>query len=132
MANKPEEVEPALNRLDQILEEAGLSAEDIHDLRLVSEELLVNTVSYGYESGVDDTLVVEVELKGDRRLVLTFKDEAREFNPLEQAERDPLDERLGGWGIPLMKELTDGLKYQRQGMKNVMTVEKLLLRDSNP
>jgi len=123
MDNRCDQVEPLLNRLEKHLMEEGVDEEAVHDLRLVSEELLVNTVSYGYEEGRKDQLEVEVTRR-DEKLIVQFRDRAKQFNPLDAEERDPLDDRLGGWGIPLLKELTDDVQYARKGEQNILTIEK--------
>ena len=117
------EAESAVVEIAEYLESTGLDCELVHDLRLVTEELLLNTVSYGYDPDVKDTLKVQVS-KDDDTLVLEFRDRANPFNPLEAEDRDPEDDRIGGWGIHLMKELTDSLHYSREGDENVLILKK--------
>lgn len=124
LANECSQVEPILNEMVAHLEEQGVGEEILHDLRLVSEELLLNTVSYGYANGVKDQLSVSVTREGGS-LVFEFRDEACAFNPLEAEERDPECDRLGGWGIPLLKELTDAIEYRREGKQNVLILRKV-------
>ncbi len=123
MENQPQLVAPLLNELEETLKSKGVDAEAVHDLRLVSEELLVNTVSYGYDEGQKDQLELCLILE-EASLVLELRDRAREFDPLQEPDRDPDDDRIGGWGIPLLKELTDEVRYERQGDLNVITLKK--------
>ena len=117
------EAESAVVEIAEYLQAAGVDCELVHDLRLVTEELLLNTVSYGYDPGAKDTLTVHVS-RDEESLVLEFRDRANPFNPLEAEERDPDDDRIGGWGIHLMKELTDFLHYSREGDQNVLILKK--------
>ena len=117
------EAESAVVDIAEYLQTAGVDEELVHDLRLVTEELLLNTVSYGYDADVKDVLTVQIT-KEEESLVLEFRDRANPFNPLEAEERDPDDDRIGGWGIHLMKELTDFLHYSREGDENVLILKK--------
>ena len=123
LENDSSQVEPVLNDLEAHLKEEGFGSEIVHDLRLISEELLLNTVCYGYDDGVKDQLSVRV-IREKGELVLEFRDQACAFNPLDAEDRDPECERLGGWGVPLLKELTDDIQYRREGKQNVLIVRK--------
>ena len=92
----------------------------MHDLDLVSEELLVNTIRYGFPEAREDALI-EVSLWADAYHVnLVLRDNGVAFNPLEAAERD--EDKVGGWGIPLIKSLMDHFDYQRIGDINEITI----------
>jgi serine/threonine-protein kinase RsbW len=56
------------------------------------------------------------------------EDDATPFNPLEVPAPDldrPLDERLvGGLGIHLVRQVMDGLDYQRLDGKNLVVMKK--------
>ena len=123
--NTVQDVESMLDEFQAHLETVGVENEVIHDLRLVAEELLLNTVSYGYHDGVKDTLMVSVAREGSA-MVLEFRDRANPFNPLQAEDRDPDDDRIGGWGIQLMKELTDSLDYSLESGENVLVLKKNL------
>lgn len=123
--NTVQDVESTLDEFHAYLEATGVENEAIHDLRLVTEELLLNTVSYGYNEGAEDTLTVSVS-KNSSTIVLEFRDRANPFNPLQAEERDPDDDRIGGWGIQLMKELTDSLHYSLVDGENILVLKKNL------
>ena len=106
--------------LHESLLEAGCSQECLNDLDLVTEELLVNTIRYGYPQGAEEASI-EVSLWADAYHVhLVLRDNGIAFNPLEAAERD--EDKIGGWGIPLIKTLMDQFDYQRIGEINETTV----------
>jgi anti-sigma regulatory factor (Ser/Thr protein kinase) len=117
------EVENFQRRLEDLLRGAGYSDDLVHDLSLVSEEVLVNIVHYGYEGGEgqgDREIRIWLRAGEDRKVHLEVRDDARPFDPLLVEERDPDDERLGGWGIPMLKTLTDHVEYAREGGENVL------------
>ena len=89
-------------------------------LYLVTEELLVNTIRYGYPEGAREASI-EVSLWADAyHAQLVLRDNGIAFNPLEAAERE--EDKVGGWGIPLIKTLMDQFDYQRIGEINEITV----------
>jgi len=106
--------------LHQGLLEAGCTQECLHDIDLVTEELLVNTIRYGFPNGSENSLI-EISLGADAYQVnLVLRDNGVAFNPLEAAERE--EDKVGGWGIPLIKSLMDQFEYQRIGEINEITV----------
>lgn len=106
--------------LHRRLLEAGCTEECLHDLDLVTEELLVNTIRYGFPNGSEQSRI-EISLRADAYQVqLVLRDNGIPFNPLEAAERE--EDKVGGWGIPLIKTLMDQFDYQRIGEMNEITV----------
>ena len=106
--------------LHKALLESGCSQECLHDLDLVTEELLVNTIRYGFPEGSEQACI-EVSLWADAYHVhLVLRDNGLAFNPLEAKERE--EDKIGGWGIPLIKTLMDQFDYQRIGEMNEVTL----------
>lgn len=106
--------------LHQALRNSGCGDECLNDMDLVTEELLVNTIRYGFPQGSDGASI-EVSLWADAYHVhLVLRDNGIAFNPLEAEERE--EDKVGGWGIPLIKNLMDQFDYQRIGEINEITV----------
>ena len=88
----------------------------LYDLILAVDELVTNIIRYGYgqEPG-KITIRIQPEDKG---LVITLIDFAHPFDPTTAPEPRldlPLEERgVGGLGIYLARELTDGMEYRRK------------------
>lgn len=124
--NQLSEVESFQRRLETLLREQGFSDALVHDLSLISEEMLVNIVHYGYPESDEGEREIRVVLGIDeaRRICLEIRDDAVPFNPLAAEERDIDDERLGGWGIPMLKTLADHVEYAREGSENVLTLKR--------
>jgi anti-sigma regulatory factor (Ser/Thr protein kinase) len=91
-------------------------SEAIADMVLAMNEATTNLVQHGYR-GDPGTIEIEVGYEGEA-LVVCLRDWSPPFDPAQVADRDvsaPLEERpLGGLGITMMRQLTDGLIY-RQG-----------------
>lgn len=124
LRNQLPEVESFQRRLEAFLRDHGFSDDLIHDLSLISEEMLVNIIHYGYPDGGEREIKVVLAIDEARRICLEIRDDAIAFNPLEAEERDIDDERLGGWGIPMLKTLADHVEYARVGSKNVLRLER--------
>ena len=93
-------------------------------LLTVLDELLSNVVRHGVQDGTGS---IEVKVScHDGLLEAQVTDEAAPFNPLLQPAPDttaPLEHRQpGGLGIALVKALSDGVRYERTGNRNQLTV----------
>jgi anti-sigma regulatory factor (Ser/Thr protein kinase) len=124
--NRLGEVEAFQRKLEDLLRLEGFTDGLIHDLSLVAEEVLVNIVHYGYagQEGSEREIVVRLLVDDQRKVLMEIRDDAVEFNPLEVEERDPEDDRLGGWGIPMLKTLTDRVEYAYENQQNVLRLER--------
>ena len=60
------------------------------------------------------------------KLGLEIRDRGISFNPLERADPDLeaglMERPIGGLGIVLMKELTDGIAWHRENDENCLTI----------
>jgi anti-sigma regulatory factor (Ser/Thr protein kinase) len=120
-------LDPVHDALLEFLGACGAGAEVAEEMFLVAEELLVNTISYGYEDKETHRIGLELSCEGGR-FRMRFTDDGVAFDPL-QAEEPDLDapmakRRIGGLGIHLVRTLTDGATYTREGGKNVLTIER--------
>jgi serine/threonine-protein kinase RsbW len=106
----------------------------VNDLNLCLDELLNNTISYGYEDARLHRIVVRLSLSNNR-LVAEIKDDAKPFDPNSATAVPPdgtLEARqVGGLGIHFVKTLVDELGYIRRGRYNVVKITKRLGEESN-
>jgi len=127
-----------LRRLGEVLKEFGkknqLPEKLIFNVNLALEELITNTVSYGYEDNIGHQIIVELKLKEDE-LTLKVEDDARPFNPLDVPEPDvskSLEERKPGQlGIFFVRKLMDKLEYKREQDKNILIMETKLKKEED-
>lgn len=105
----------------------ALPASVRRSLQIALDELLTNTIDYGFVGG--GQAIVELEAAGDR-VILRLTDDGRPFDPFARAAPDTslsLEERrIGGLGIHLVRGLMDEVSYQRRGDRNVVVLTKLL------
>jgi len=96
---------------------------------VVLDELLHNTVAYGFAGRAGGEVSVDAELRSDR-LCVTLTDDGQPFDPLGMAAPDtalPVEaRRIGGLGIHLVRQMMDDVSYRRREGRNVVTLEKRL------
>lgn len=99
----------------------------LYAVNLALDELVTNTILYGFDEASDQWLHVRLEVSGSE-LHGELVDEGRHFNPLEvpapNLDASLRDRELGGLGLHLVRSLMDRLDYRREGSKNVLTIVK--------
>jgi len=104
-------------------------------MNLALEELVTNTISYGYADGQAHVIAVSLNIDGPD-LHLRVEDDARPFNPLELAAPNldaPIAERpVGGLGIHLVRSMMDDVSYERAGSRNVVSMRKRVADAASP
>lgn len=95
--------------------------------KLLLEEALVNIASYAYKGAEQDVVRLELNLSDDPdKLALRFIDRGKPFNPLTMPDPDiekaGEKEKAGGYGIYLMKQLSDKIEYKREGNENQLEI----------
>ena len=100
----------------------------VYQVDLVLEELIVNTVNYGYDD--DARHEIEVTLTSDEDVfTVEIIDDGHAFNPLSDGPEPDLDagiedRPIGGLGIHLMRVMMDDVHYRREQNKNHLTLIK--------
>ncbi len=107
-------------------EAAGLPEAKIYIVNLTLDELIANTVMYGFDGVTDPEINVELRFGGNR-LVLTLEDNGRPFDPTRDVAADvtsSLEDRpVGGLGRYFVKQLADRFSYDLVNGRNRVTVE---------
>jgi serine/threonine-protein kinase RsbW len=102
------------------------SAAEFH-VNLALDEIISNVIRYGWKDSGEHQFSVRLSLLNDE-VTVEVEDDATPFNPLEAPVPDlnqPLDERpVGGLGIHLVRQVMDGLEYQRIEGKNLLVMKK--------
>lgn len=95
-----------------------LEARLINRVEVVLEELVSNVVRHAKEAA---NLAIEAERTGSA-VLLAVEDDAPPFNPLTVPEPPPFDAledaMLGGQGIPLIRRLSQSVRYERRDGRN--------------
>lgn len=127
LMNRLSELESLHETLTEFGQRHGLGPGIVHDLTLALEEILTNIISYGYTDEREHEIRVRVKAQPGE-VIAEVEDDGQSFNPLAASEPDlemPLEDRaLGGLGIHFVRQLMDGLEYQRQEGKNLLLMKK--------
>lgn len=107
--------------------EHGLAEEVSFEVHLALDELLTNTIDYGYDNDNEHRIDLLLRLQGDT-LTVEIADDGRAFDPLQAAEPDMgaslQDRARGGLGIYLVRKMMDSVAYRRQDGRNIVTLTK--------
>ena len=124
----PARVESLHDLLTFITDEAkrkGFSEDARRRIELVMEEALVNVFVHGYPQNQGQVEVRCLD-SDDSSLTIEIIDTGVSFNPLSLADPDlqpDLDARkIGGMGVFLIRKMTDGVAYRREGNNNILTM----------
>ena len=113
---------------------AGLDEAQVKRIALVLEEATVNIIhhAYGGQGGKLELCCTPVQ----GGLEIRLADEGPPFNPLEapgvNVVTDIASQKIGGMGIPLIRGLTDVLRYRREKGRNVLTLRFLRKSGDGP
>lgn len=114
-------------KLEEFSAEGKIPEDKLFNINLALDELITNTISYGYNDDNEHEINVKFVF-GNDELTISIEDDGIAFNPLTAAEPDinaPLEERrIGGLGIHFVKNLMDSVDYQRVNQKNILTIIK--------
>ncbi len=135
LKNSIGEISRAADEVDCFLSAHGASEEALYASRLVIDELVSNTLKYGYDDTGEHEIEIDADLDNDT-FVLRISDDGHAFNPLDAPEPDtslPAEERpIGGLGLFLVRNMTDSFHYERRDGKNIVTVSKALHANTPP
>jgi serine/threonine-protein kinase RsbW len=123
-----------LRALAAFLEALVDEPETSFKLRLVAEELFVNTVTHGFRGDCDAPVEVGVAVETEH-VVLTYSDAAPAFDPFANIRRPdpqaPLEARTaGGLGIFFITEIAARYEYARVEDRNCITMVLRRPRDA--
>lgn len=117
----------ALEGLDRLARYLGISDEKIGEARIIVTEAIINA----FEHAGADAPVAEVEFTITQKdLVVFVRDYGKGFDP-KSVEAPDLSRKLSsqnkrGWGLHLMKSLSDGFEIESNGQGTRITIKKLL------
>src|SRR5207248_1982265 len=115
--------------IEKFCAERGLGGNVAHAVNLALDELLTNTISYGYGDATQHLIDIALTLTRER-LTVTIRDDAAPFDPTTAAAPDldaKIDERaMGGLGIHIVRTIMDQVEYRRVNGHNELTLTKFL------
>lgn len=127
LANELEEIAVAAAEIESFCEARGLPPSVAYAVNLSVDELLTNTISYGYDDDARHLIAVAVRMEEDA-LVVEISDDGAPFDPSDAPEPDTeasLEDRpIGGLGVFLVRQMMDDVAYRREAGRNVVTLTK--------
>ena len=109
--------------LGEYLHGLGVEESVIHELILALQEAMTNVVrhAYGDRKGGVGSLTVEAALDGSDVVMRTI-DEGVPYDPTTREDPDLSVARTGGYGVFLIRSLTDRVEYVRKDDRNILTM----------
>jgi serine/threonine-protein kinase RsbW len=123
--NRLEDVFDALERAEATLGHAAVDDARRADVRLVLEELLVNTVRHGYPDGREGSIEITLDATGEA-VRLELRDDAMPFDPLSHdtpyLPGDIAARETGGLGLHLARSIASDFHYARDAHGNRVVI----------
>ncbi|MBP2298738.1 ATP-binding protein [Azospirillum picis] len=130
LRNDLAELERLAAAVDEFIERNDLPPALGFSFNLCFDELITNTVSYGYHDGTPHEIRVRLEAAGNE-LRAELVDDGAAFDPFADAPPPDLtsdidERRVGGLGVFLVKQTMDRTAYRREGDRNIVLLAKTL------
>ena len=128
IAAKIENLDTVYEYINKKLEAVDCPPRSQMQIDLAVEEIFTNISSYAYLPGEGPVTIRASVLENPIRVILTFIDKGKPFDPLAKKDADvtlSADEReIGGLGIFLVKKTMDSVVYEYKDGQNILTVVK--------
>lgn len=135
LTNRIAEIPRGAELVDAFCARQGMASSVGFAINVSLEELLANTMAYGYRDDHEHEILVHI-WRDDADLVVDIADDARPFDPTVIAPPDltaPLNERpIGGLGIHLVRSMMDHMEYRHDGQQNRVRLRKHIPPPSAP
>jgi anti-sigma regulatory factor (Ser/Thr protein kinase) len=117
----------AISGMEQMAQHLGINGERVSEARLLIAEAIINAMEYAAD--VHPKVDVEFTMN-EHKLTIFIRDYGHGFE-LAQVEEPVIARRLGhtrkrGWGLKLIKELSDNLKIDSDRKGTRITIIKKL------
>ena len=118
----------ALKFIETFCEDHKLPKDFKNNLLVVGDELISNIVKYGYQNKGGDIFIRLLYNVDKKEFALTVIDVAPAFNQLEvnnsKVEGEAEDQKVGGLGILIVKQIMSTYLYDRINNKNILVLRK--------
>ena len=117
------------DQVESFAKRENLSRDVVFAAKLVLEELLTNTISYGYDNKRVQRIEIQLEVRGDQLIICTV-DDGLAFDPrtakVPDTKASLKDRAIGGLGVHFVTNLMDKFEYRYKNGKNYVTLRKRL------
>jgi anti-sigma regulatory factor (Ser/Thr protein kinase) len=126
ISNKISELPHLIRLVKAFLVPLKLASRIEYAVELVLEEIVVNTVTHAYHDQKQHEIVVQVAVEA-RKIVFTFSDDGRPFNPLSVPSPDQKKGKIenidqGGLGMHFVRTMRQSMEYRRSEGKNILRI----------
>ena len=125
--NDLRELAGVASEIDRFCEARDLEPQVAYAVNLSVDEILTNTISYGYDDDEPHRIELVVRMD-DGALIVVIEDDSTAFDVTVETQPEvnaPLGEReIGGLGLFLVHQMMDGVEYRRRDGRNVVTLTK--------
>ncbi|WP_158305971.1 ATP-binding protein [Azospirillum sp. B510] len=134
LRNDLSELERLAAAVDDFVERNALPPDIAFKVNLCCDELITNTVTYGYGGAGGDAgpreIRVRLEIDG-AELRVELEDDADAFDPFAEAPPPDLtgdldDRQVGGLGVFLVRQMMDRMSHRRENGRNLTSLAKRL------
>lgn len=113
--------------LEDLSQKWELTNEALFAMNLALEELVTNTIFYGYADKLPHFIRLDFQVQDEGLIRIVLTDDGKPFNILNvstpQTMDKPAEERdIGGLGIHFVKTLMKRIEYERSDGKNILTL----------
>ena len=120
--NEPQQIGRLQEQLAVFCKQFGLTDSTAFKLNLCLEELLVNSMSYGFAPESEHEILVYLDVQHDL-LRVEIIDDGIPFDPFADAPQPDLQAKveqrpIGGLGIHLVKSMMDSMEYRFHENRN--------------
>ena len=135
LSNNRPEIRNLRNRFDIFAKDNKIPKKAIHDVQLALDEIVTNTIEYGYED--DDKHLIDIKFTFNKEsLQIIIIDDANPYNILDKENPETSlsleDKPIGGLGIYLVKHLMTNIDYDyRDGKNHILLTKSLTEGDTN-
>ena len=135
LVNDLKEITRVAEQIDEFCASRAIASEVAYAINLALDEILTNTISYGYDDDEPHRIEVSVHPEAEA-LVIVIVDDSAAFDLSNAPTPDigaSLEERpLGGLGLFLVHQMMDSVKYRREEERNVVTLKKNKTAEQSP
>ena len=135
LANDLKEIARVAEQIDEFCTSQDITSEVAYAINLTLDEILTNTISYGYAD--DEPHQIEISVRPEAEaLVIVIMDDSAAFDLSNAPTPDTgasLEERpLGGLGLFLVHQMMDSVEYRREEGRNIVTLKKNKTAEQSP
>lgn len=107
--------------LEEILSESSIDLKIAHALMIIYDEVIANIFNHSVRI---QNLKITIKLyQSSNRLELVFIDNTAPYNPTATPNKvQASPDQIGGWGISIIRKLSDEMKYEYEDGHNIFTI----------